>query len=240
MAFQRVMRKMAVIFFAISVGSFQLTAQHRKLQNLPYVDNKVIHFGFTVGFHTQDLLLTQSGSENEDGEVWFSEIPNYSPGFSVGLIADLYLSHFVNLRLIPTIHLGSKDFVFKEQTSGEEFKTGIRNNYVTLPLQLKFNGGRIDNYRPYVIAGGYGSLEVASRKNQPVLLKPYDFGIEVGFGCDFYLPYFKLSPELKFTFGLTDVLEQNRDDLVNRELMKYSQSLSKAVQRMIVLSFNFE
>ena len=145
MAFQRVMRKMAVIFFAIAVGSFQLTAQHRKLQNLPYVDNKVIHFGFTVGFHTQDLLLTQSGSENEDGEVWFSEIPNYSPGFSVGLIADLYLSHFVNLRLIPTIHLGSKDFVFKEQTSGEEFKTGIRNNYVTLPLQLKFNGGRIDN-----------------------------------------------------------------------------------------------
>ena len=109
-----------------------------------------------------------------------------------------------------------------------------------MPLQLKLNGGRIDNYRPYVIAGGYGSLEIASRKNQPVLLKPYDYGLEIGFGCDFYLPYFKLSPELKFTFGLTDILEKNRDDLVNKELFKYPQSLSKATQRMIVLSFNFE
>lgn len=235
------MRKIVFLFFAaVLLSIFQLNAQHRKLQNLPYVDYKLIHLGFMVGLHTQDLLLTQSGYENEDGEVWFSEIPNYSPGFSVGLIADLYLNYYMNLRLVPTIHLGSKDFVFKEQTSGEEFKTGIRNNYITLPLQLKFNGGRIDNYRPYVIVGGYGSLEIAPRKNHPVLLKPYDYGLEVGFGCDLYFPYFKLSPELKFTFGLTDILEKNRDDLVNRELLKYPKSLSEATQRMIVLSFNFE
>lgn len=234
------MKKAILIFVSAILLSFSVSAQHRKLQNLPYVDYKTLHLGFMVGFHTQDLILTQSGYENENGEVWFSEIPNYSPGFSVGLIANLYLNYYANLRLVPTLHLGSKDFTFKEQTSGDEFKTGVRNNYITLPLQLKLNAGRVDNYRPYVIAGAYGSIELASRKNQPILLKPYDYGLEIGFGCDFYLPYFKLSPELKFTFGLTDMLEKNRDDLANKDEIKYSKSLSKATQRMIVLSFNFE
>ena len=234
------MKQSTALFFALWMLSAVVFGQQRKLQNQPYADYKIFHFGFMVGMHTQDLMLTQSGYANENGEVWFSEIPSYSPGFSVGLITDLYLNPYMNLRAIPTLHLGSKDFVFKEQTSGEEFRTGVRNNYITLPLQVKFTAGRINNYRPYLIAGGYGSVELASRKNQPVLLKPYDYGIEIGVGCDFYLPYFKLCPELKFCFGLADILEKDRSDLVDRELMKYPLSLSKATQRMIVLSFNFE
>ena len=226
-----------ILFSALSMSSF---GQRQKLQNQPYADHKIFHLGFMVGIHTQDLMLIQSGNVNENGEVWFSEIPSYSPGFSVGLITDLYMNPYMNLRAIPTLHLGSKDFVFREQTSGEEFKTGTRNNYITLPLQIKLAAGRINNYRPYLITGAYGSVELASRKNQPVLLKPFDYGIEIGIGCDFYLPYFKLCPELKFCFGLNEMLEKNRSDLVDRELMKYPLSLSKATQRMIVLSFNFE
>lgn len=193
-----------------------------------------------VGMHTQDLRLTQSGHITEEGESWFSEIPHYSPGFSVGLIGDLYLNYYMNLRVVPTLHLGSKDFVFKEHKSGEEFKTSTRNNYITIPLQLKINPGRTNNHRPYVIVGGYGSIEISPRKNNPILLKPADYGIEVGVGCDIYLPFFKLSPELKYCFGLTDIYETKRDDLVDQSLMKYPQSISKAVQQMIVLSFNFE
>ncbi len=234
------MKKVILIILLISASVIQLSAQHHKLHNLPYADYKLFHLGFMVGFHTQDLRLTQSGYENDNGEVWFSEIPSYSPGFSVGLIADLYLNQYINLRSIPTLHLGSKNFVFKEQASGNEFNTGTRNNYITLPLSLKLHGDRINNYRPYFLTGIYGSVEIAPRKNNPILLKTVDYGIELGVGCDFYLPYFKLSPELKFCFGLVDIYETNRDDLVDKELIKYPMSLSKAVQQMIVLSFNFE
>lgn len=233
-------KKLYTLLFFIVAFLGSTFAQSQRLQNQPYADQKVFHFGFMVGMHTQDLMLTQSGHVNENGEVWFSEIPHYSPGFSVGLITDLYINNYMNLRAIPTLHLGSKDFVFKEQTSGEEFKTGTRNNYLTLPLQVKFATGRVNNYRPYLVLGGYGSLELSSRKNRPVLLKPYDYGIEVGVGCDFYLPLFKFSPELKFCFSLTDLYEKNRPDLVDAELMKYALSISKATQRLIVLSFNFE
>lgn len=234
-------RKKRYIILILFVAVLQsVIAQKQVLQNQPYADQKIFHFGFMVGMHTQDLMLTQSGHVNDNGEVWFTEIPHYSPGFSVGLITDLYLNYYMNLRAIPTLHLGSKDFVFKEQTSGEEFMTGTRNNYITLPLQVKFTTGRVNNYRPYLILGGYGSVELAPRKNRPVLLKSFDYGIEVGVGCDFYLPLFKFSPELKFCFGLADLNETNREDLVDAELMKFPLAISKAMQRMIVISFNFE
>ena len=214
--------------------------QHQKLQNQPYADQRHFHIGFTIGIHTQDLILTNSGFINENGEVWFSEIPNYSPGFTVGIIGDVYLNQYVNLRVVPTILLGDKRFVFKEQTSGEEYNAIIRNNYFSIPLHLKISARRTNNYRPYVLLGGYGSMEIAPNKGLAVLLKPYDFGIDVGVGCDFYLNMFKLAPELKFSFGLIDILNKDRKDLKDESLLKYANSLSKATQRMITLSFNFE
>lgn len=235
----KIQLKHIIVFFFVAI-SLNVFGQQRKLQHQPYADQRLFHLGFTVGLHTQDLLLTQSGYVNENGEVWFSEIPNYFLGFSVGLIGDMYLNRYMNLRFIPTLHLGDKNFVFREQESGEEFKTRAKNNYISMPLQVKIAANRINNYRPYVIIGGYGNVELASKKNQPILLKPYDYGIEVGIGCDLYLPLFKLAPELKFSFGMTDILQKDRSDLVDQSLMKYPMSLSKATQRMIILSFNFE
>lgn len=214
--------------------------QYRKLQHRPYADQRLFHLGFTLGLHTQDLILTQSGYLNDNGEVWFSEIPKYTPGFSVGMIADMYLNRSLNLRTVPSLYLGEKYFIFRERTSGEEYDTRIRNNYLSLPLHLKISTGRIDNYRPYFLLGGYGSIELGSRKRQALLLKPYDFGIELGVGCDFYLPLFNLAPELKFGFGLIDILEKDRTDLTDETLQKYARSLSKATQRLITLSFHFE
>lgn len=234
------MIKKVIYFLLLILISGNIYGQHRKLQHRPYADQRLFHLGFTLGLHTQDLILNQSGFINENGEVWFSEIPVYSPGFAVGIIGDMYLNRCINLRAIPSLYLGEKKIVFREQSSGEEYTTHIRNNYISLPLHLKISADRINNFRPYLLVGGYGSLELASTKNRAVLLKPYDAGIEFGIGCDFYLPLFKLAPELKFSFGLADILEKERNDLKEDDLRKYANSLSKAVQRMVTLSFHFE
>lgn len=238
--FKQSMIKKVTYLLLLILLSGNLFAQHRKLQHRPYADQRLFHLGFTLGLHTQDLILTHSGFINENGEAWFSEIPEYSPGFAVGIIGDMYLNRFMNLRLIPSLYLGDKKFIFREQSSGEEYTMRIRNNYITLPLHLKISADRINNFRPYALVGGYGCIELSSAKNRAVLLKPYDAGIEFGVGCDFYLPLFKLSPELKLSFGLIDILERNRNDLKDDELRKYANSLSKATQRMITLSFHFE
>ncbi len=214
-------------------------AQKEKVKNQPYADHKLFHLGFHVGLHTQDLILTNTGVTS-NGEVWFAEIPNYSPGFSVGVIGDMYLNPYMNLRFTPTVHFGDKKFVFREHTTEDEMTTTVRSNYLTFPLDLKYSALRLNNYRPYIIGGVYGGFDLGRKKGNPLLLKGADVGLEVGLGCDIYLPFFKLCPEIKFCFGLVNLLEKNRSDLTDPDMLKYTDALSKGTSRMVVLTFNFE
>ena len=171
-------------------------------------------------FTRQDLLLTHTGVMT-NGETWFAEIPSYSPGFSVGVIGDMYMNPYFNLRFTPSIHFGDKKFKFREQATGEEFITNVRSSYLNFPLDVKYTALRLNNYRPYLIGGIYGSVDIGRKKGNPILLKSTDFGFEFGLGCDIYLPYFKLCPELKFCFGLVNLLEKDRPDLVDQANIKY-------------------
>jgi hypothetical protein len=111
---------------------------------------------------------------------------------------------------------------------------------MSCPLDLKFSAERFNNYRPYIMAGVNPMIDLTVKKQRPLLVKSFDFMVEFGLGCDFYLPFFKLIPELKFCFSLLDVLEKNRKDLLDENLMKFTESVDKAVAKMIVLSFYFE
>ncbi|MDR2056810.1 MAG: PorT family protein [Dysgonamonadaceae bacterium] len=216
-----------------------LSAQKQKVKNQPYGDYKLYHFGIAIGMNFQDLILVNNGIPFGN-EVWYAAIPDYSPGFSVGLLADMYLNPFMNLRFTPTLHFGDKNFEFSEYTTMQQFNSTVRSNYITFPLDLKIRSLRLNNYRPYIIAGVFGALDLGLKKDETVLLKPFDYGLTVGFGCDFYLPIIKIAPELRFSFGLADLIEHNRTDLTEKDREKYSKALSRGVSRMITLTFNFE
>ena len=83
-------------------------------------------------------------------------------------------------------------------------------------------------------------VDLTARKREALRLRPFDLYLEVGFGCDIYLPFFKLIPELKFCFGLMDIVHKNRSDLIDGTLMKYTNSINGGHSNMIVLTFNFE
>lgn len=232
--------KKLVFIITFALWAFPLFSQKRKVQHQPYADHKLYHFGFHVGLHAQDLILTNNGNITPGGETWFAEIPGYSPGFSVGVIGDLFLNPYMNLRLTPTIHFGDKTIYYKESTSEEEIKVGIRSNYLSIPLDLKISSVRLNNCRPYIIGGVYGAIDLGRKKGNELLLKPIDYGFEFGFGCNIYMRFFKLAPEIKFKFGLADILDKNRDDLNNETDKIFTDALSKATTRMVVLTFNFE
>ena len=59
-------------------------------------------------------------------------------------------------------------------------------------------------------------------------------------GCDIYLPYFKLIPELKFCFGLLDVIQKDRSDLIDGTLLKFTRAVNGGHSKLICLTFNFE
>lgn len=233
------MKRFCLIFLAVLLAS-GATAQKRKVQNRPYIDQRRWHYGFLAGIHTQDYKLTNTGFVTPDGETWFADVPEYSPGFTVGVLGELYLNRLLALRLIPTLHFGDKRVVFREQQSGMEYAQNMKSAYLSIPIDLKFSAERFNNYRPYVMAGIAPTFDFSVKKHDALLVSPLDCYIEMGIGCDFYLPYFKLIPELKFCFGLTNLLKKERSDLTDQSLLKYGQSVDKISSRMIVLTFYFE
>lgn len=229
-----------ILLCALSVYCIDGHAQYRKAQNLPFADQKLYHFGFNLGIHTQDMPIINSGIVQSDGEVWFAEIPSYSVGFSIGLIADRYLSQYFNLRTNPSVHFGEKKFVFIEQSTNLRHEKVLKGNYLSIPLHLKFNAPRSNNFRPYLLAGPYFAFDIGSSKNEELRFKSIDYGLEFGLGCNFYLPFFKISPEIKFSLGLAEVINKNRKDLSDPQLLKYSDAVSSGKNRMISLILNFE
>jgi len=234
------MNKKAYLILGLCLWGGSLFAQKQTVKNQPYGDYKLYHFGITVGMNFQDMLLTNSGLTTDEGETWYATIPNYSPGFTVGLLADLYLNPYMNLRFTPSLSFGDKSFEFVESASDERFKTVVRSNYLMAPLDVKIRSMRLNNYRPYVIAGAYTALDLGLRKGDPLLLKPMNYGITIGLGCDFYLPIIKIAPEIRFCFGLNNIVEKDRTDLTDFSLIKYSDALAKGISRMIIFTFNFE
>ena len=86
-----------------------------------------------------------------------------------------------------------------------------------------------------------GAFDVAKKRSEYLMFNTADLYLTVGLGCDFYLPFFKFIPEIKFCFGLTDILRHNRPDLdENPQMMLMTQSLSKVKSNMVVINFYFE
>lgn len=222
------------------------------MQCRPYADMKPWHLGFSVGMHMQDLKFTHNGYITPDGQQWVAEVPDWSPGFCVNVLGDLRLHPYLNLRLSPGMYFGQKtvrmiDYNARHLVPDPASATRItdmqdvKTAYVVVPLDLKFSGMRDVNVRPYATTGLMGAFDISKKRSETLRFNTADLYFTVGLGCDFYLPFFKLNPELKFCFGLTDVLQHKRPDLAeNPEAFKMTQSLSKVKSNMVVLSFYFE
>ena len=238
----------------VAVLAVPSVAQQRKVQNKPYIDLRPLHFGISVGLNMQDLELRNVGPqtiEMADG----TQIPGYvlcdedtwNPGFSVGVLADMRLHQHFSLRVTPTMHFGSKRLVFRNMLDlsegGKPIETtqDMKNTYLSVPISLKFSAERFNNHRPYMLAGISPMVNLAGKDQDYVELKRYDLMFEVGLGCDFYLPFFKLIPELKFCIGLSDVLNKNHAaELTDASKRVFAQSVSKATTKMVVLTLYFE
>lgn len=222
-------------------GTAQSRQLNDKLLNRPYADMRRWHLGFSVGLHTQDLRFTHNGFITPDGESWFMEQPSFQPGFNVNGMFDLRLNDYFNVRFSPGLYFGNRDLRFRETNTGEVLKQSLKSAYLAFPVDLKFSAMRLRNLRPYVTAGIMPAVDLTRKNGEYIKLKSSDFYLTCGFGCDLYLPYFKFIPEVKFCFGLVDVVDHDRPDLTDDPAkQKFTQSLKKGVSSMVVFSFYFE
>lgn len=243
-------------FFCLTmlVVSLATVAQERKPMNKPYIDLRPLHFGILVGTNFQDVEMENVGPQMvtlDDGTVVERNIvvdaDKWNPGFTVGVLAEGRLSSHFALRFAPTMHFGAKHLMFHDLTDLDQegkprqITQDMKNTYLSLPLDVKFSAQRFNNYRPYVITGVNPMINLTQGDQDYLRLKRYDVMLEVGMGCDFYLPFFKLNPELKFCYSLTNSLDtKHADELRDANMRVYTNAVRSAHTKMIVLTFYFE
>ncbi|MCQ2199645.1 MAG: PorT family protein [Paludibacteraceae bacterium] len=240
------LHKILLTFLMVCFGAMAANAQsyrHGTVPNLVNSDNKPYHFGFILGFNSMCFNPQQSGVKCEtDGKIWYGDDVDLNVGFTIGIISDLKVSEFFDVRFTPTLYFGERTLRFvnedgKQRTLGD---VTVKSNVISFPILAKFRGQRMGNFRPYLLGGVAGQVYVGRDKEAPIMLTSGDYGIEVGFGFDIYLPYFKLAPEFKAYLGMGDVLNRNRRDIANTDDLKYNDAFSKLSSRIFSISFNFE
>ncbi|MCH5319713.1 MAG: PorT family protein [Paramuribaculum sp.] len=235
------LRECVLAVFLASMSFCGAINLHRGIEHLPYTDGKAWHLGFSVGMHVQDIAVTHNGFITEGGRTWFVDQPSYSPGFCVNGLIDFRLNDYLNLRVSPGLWYGSRTIKMADTTLGGYESQNMKSTFVVLPLDIKFSGMRLLNSRPYVTTGLMGAVDLSKKQRDFLKFKSTDVYLTFGVGCDFYLPFFKWNPEIKFCLGLTDILDHRRKDLADDPVrMEITNSLKKVKSKMIVITFYFE
>lgn len=241
-----------ILYIATAITAY---AQRDEVeQNRPYTDLRPLHFGIVVGTNLQDLELSNVGPQQltmPDGSVKAANIycdqHNWDVGFNVGVLAEARLNEYFALRFAPQLYFGTRGLKFinfdqKDEYGATKTETeSVKSVYVGADLDLIYAAKRHNNHRPYLMAGIAPMFNLSNKSSKYLHMKGNEVFFEVGLGCDFYLPFFKLRPELKFMLGLSDCLKKNRlNDIKDETILPYAASVNKGTSKLIVLSFYFE
>ncbi len=232
------MRKCGILLVFLIVSTLNVFAQ-RPLLNMPDHDDKPYYFGITFGlnFSVYQINYTQAFATTDT----FKRIqPNWQPGFNLGLVGNLKLTNFIDLRFIPSLAFAEKtiSYVYGNTFKDSAVSKNIEAIYMHLPLQLKFKSDRIKNFRFYGLAGAKFDYDLAAnaRSHRPdefLKVSPVDFGYEIGVGFEFFNPNFIFSPEIKLSQGLTNQLYPDHG-------LQLTNAVQTLYTRMIVISIHLE
>ena len=229
------------IILLLFIGINNSYSQRRKKpKNLINYDFKKLHFGFTLGINELNFNIRKN-SNTLNNDSLLSLLPNSQKGFNLGIVSNLRIGKFTDLRFIPTLVFGERNlnygFIDSNGVITKRIKR-IESTLIDFPIYIKYKSARYNNFRTYVLAGIKYSLDVASQDKiddegkELVKLKKNDLMGEIGFGFDFYLEYFKFSPQIKLSHGILNLI--SGDETV------YTKSINHLSTNGWMISFTFE
>ncbi|TDQ30699.1 porin family protein [Zeaxanthinibacter enoshimensis] len=183
----------------------------KPILNLQNEDKKLLNWGYYLGFNHYDFKFEYK-----------NDLPNIlvdrSAGFNVGLIGELRINEFTDVRFEPGLFYTQRTLGFPGFDEERDALRIVKSTYINFPLLLKLSTRRIGNWKPFIIGGGYASLNLGSNEDSlddnssgTFRMKKNVYGYELGFGIDFYTEYFKFSPSIRGVFALTDELVRDED-----------------------------
>ncbi|WP_347174236.1 porin family protein [Polaribacter uvawellassae] len=233
------MKSLQLLFLGlVFLLSNSLFAQRDRVDYLPSFDKKKLHYGFYLGINQNDFKIDYKTSNYANANISVTA----TSGFNVGLIADLRLHKNINLRFEPGLISNSKTLAFTHINTERDSIREIGSTYLHIPFVFKFSTDRMDNVRPYLLAGisydyNFSSNQRNANDNSggEFRMKTHNFMYEVGIGIDIYLYFFKFSPSIRGVFAMNNELKY--DDSANSQ---WTSPVNFLGTRGIFLNFAFE
>lgn len=196
------------------------------------IDDETLHFGFNFQFVNSEYKIFKKSNWRDPfyeytdptdlskrelvKDSLYSIGSRVSPGFGFGFVSDLRLGSNLNLRFTPSLIFVDRLLDYEYLRPDDTKNQIVQSAVFDIPLGFKFKSDRRKNFRAYVLGGGKYSMDISSKKKSNdegfilaekfVKNKRNILWYEVGVGFDFYFEYFKMSPELKISNSIGDVL----------------------------------
>lgn len=208
-------------------------------------------YGFTFGYVQNDFKISKKPDwrkpffDTETNKYITDSLNSISskalPGFAIGFIARYRITDHLEARINPALVFADRQLSYAYRTSSQDVTKQVQTTTVDFPIALKLKSDRIGNYRAYIIGGFKYSTAIGSKRTTDANAAPLDklvknmgsYGsYEAGIGFDIYFEFFKLSPEIKLSNSIGNVLYP--------ETHPFSSPISKLSLHTIMFSLNFE
>ncbi|MFQ3173594.1 MAG: hypothetical protein ACI9WT_000373 [Flavobacterium sp.] len=238
------MKKIVVLF--LLALSFKGNSQLKKsmfakdpIINLENFQKSRVYYGFYLGFNSFDFKIDYR-------TVGQDILVTKTTGFNVGIVGDLKLHEYINLRFEPGLYYTKRDLnypdsYFQSPATLLDKLREVNSTYIHFPLLLKFSSLRTGNIRPYLVGGVSTTLNLSSNSKskddnseQKFRVKPWTNSYELGFGIDLFSEYFIFSPSIRGVFGLSDELIRDNDPN-----SPWTGNIESLKSRAILINFTF-
>ena len=204
-------------------------------------DNNLLRWGYFLGINNYDFNFDY----NEDlRDIYVKR----SPGFSVGLIGNLRINDFIDLRFEPGLLITTRELYYSQTyfqgipVTGNDLIREVKSTYIHLPLLVKVSTKRVNNFKPFVVGGFSTALNLSSNETNPndnangqFRTTSNNLFYELGFGIDFYLYNFKFTPSVRGLFGINDELVRDKNPNSN-----WTSNINSMKTRGVFVNFTFQ
>ena len=232
--------KITLILLALLAISQEGFSQKKRWinKNNPNYDERKLSYGFLIGLHSTAYQVKYADRfVTPDLDTVYSIEPGWSPGFSLGFIVNYRITDLLDFRVTPKVafYEHTLRYRYTDETPTEEKL--VETTMVELPFLLKYKSERRGNIRMYMIGGVKPALEASGKKaventSSNLGVTSMNLSLEAGFGFDLYYPLFKFSPELRFSRGIVNILENTTN--------QYGQPLERVNTNTITLYLLFQ
>ncbi|WP_114748274.1 type IX secretion/gliding motility protein PorT/SprT [Pleomorphovibrio marinus] len=213
-------------------------------------DDQWISYGFFLAAHNSSLRVKYSDAflnpDAPDINNVRAIMPVFSPGFALGFLVTGRIHDQMNVLFTPKvgfyehrteIQLFSDDANAPGGLGISTVPLFTEETLVEFPVLLKYKSQRFNNTRMFFMGGLNGQIRTKNQEEadeDDVVLRGRDVALELGMGFDFYFQFFKFSPEIRFSHGLTNLYREGFAD------SRFDGAITDIRRKSITIYLNFQ